>query len=370
VEILTGKLEQHISADVAYAVWQYWHATGDEAFFLAAGAEIILETARFWVSRARREADGKRHIRGVIGPDEYHENVDDNAFTNIMARWNIARGLETVDILNARWPQRAAEMFKALFLWDSELDAWRDAAESIVTGLDPQTGIFEQFAGFHALEPFDLNAHTGRTVPIDVIIGAERTRRSQIVKQADVVALIALLPEAFPGAMAEANFHHYEAICAHGSSLSAGMHALVAARLGHQQMAMRYLRDAAARDLDLDPNSAGGVRIAGLGAVWQATVLGFGGMDMTGDILAIDPKLPEEWHGLSYNVRWRGRTIGVRIADGKAEVTLLTGQPMDIRICGVTGRLTPERNMLVPLQRAPSAAAVSPFGRPEYANLH
>jgi trehalose/maltose hydrolase-like predicted phosphorylase len=371
IEILTGKLEQHISADVAYAVWQYWRATGDEAFFLAAGAEIVLETARFWASRARREADGKRHIRGVIGPDEYHENVDDNAFTNIMARWNIARGLETVEILEARWPERADELVAALALSEAELADWREAAMSIVTGLDQQTGIFEQFAGFHALEPFDLNTHAGRTVPIDVIIGAERTRRSQIVKQADVVALIALLPDAFPGAMAaDANFRHYEALCAHGSSLSAGMHALVAARLGHSEMALRYLREAAKRDLDLDPNSAGGVRIAGLGAVWQATVLGFGGLDMTGDTLAIDPKLPDEWRELSYRVCWRGRTIGVRIADAAVEVTLLTGEPIDIRIAGVTERLMPERSALVLLRKAPSAVQATLFEHPEYANLH
>ncbi|HET7085528.1 MAG TPA: glycosyl hydrolase family 65 protein [Rhizomicrobium sp.] len=370
IEILTGKLEQHISADIAYAVWQYWRAAGDEAFFLAAGAEIMLETARFWASRARREPDGKRHIRGVIGPDEYHENVDDNAFTNIMARWNIARGLESVEILEVRWPERADELFLALNLSEAELDDWRDAIETIATGLDPQTGIFEQFAGFHGLDPFDLNAHAGRTMPIDVIIGAERTRRSQIVKQADVVALIALLPEAFPGRAAEANFRHYEALCAHGSSLSAGMHALVAARLSHTQMALRYLRDAAARDLDLDPNSAGGVRIAGLGAVWQATVLGFGGLDMTGDMLAIDPKLPDEWRGLSYRVCWRGSTVGVRIADGCVQAKLLTGQPLDIRICGVTERLAPGQSVLVSLPSEPRADAAALFGRPETANLH
>ena len=90
VDILTGKMEHHISADVAYAVWHYWRATGDDDFFLGAGAEILLETARFWASRAVAEADGRRHIRHVIGPDEYHEDVDDNAFTNVMARWNIA----------------------------------------------------------------------------------------------------------------------------------------------------------------------------------------------------------------------------------------------------------------------------------------
>ena len=97
IDILTGQMEQHISADVAYAVWQYWRATGDDEFFLAAGAEILLETARFWASRAVVEADGKRHIRHVIGPDEYHEDVDDNAFTNVMARWNIARALEAIE---------------------------------------------------------------------------------------------------------------------------------------------------------------------------------------------------------------------------------------------------------------------------------
>ena len=99
VDILTGRMEHHVSADIAYAVWQYWRATGDDAFLLEAGAEILLETARFWASRAVPEADGRRHIRHAIGPDEYHEDVDDNAFTNVMARWNIARALETLDLL-------------------------------------------------------------------------------------------------------------------------------------------------------------------------------------------------------------------------------------------------------------------------------
>jgi len=125
-------------------------------------------------------------------------------------------------------------------------------------------------------------------VPIDVVIGRERTQRSQVVKQADVVALMALLPEEFPRAIAETNFRHYEPRCAHGSSLSAGMHALVAARLGDAETSLRYLRETAATGLDLDPNSAGGVRIAGLGALWQAAILGFAGLDLRGDTLGID----------------------------------------------------------------------------------
>src|SRR5262245_4903233 len=155
IDILTGRMEHHISADIAYAVWQYWRSTGDDEFFLNAGAEILLDTARFWASRAVEEADRRRHIRHVIGPDEYHEDVDDNACTNLMARWNIARALETVGLLRTRWPHRAAALQEKLAISDAELAEWRDAAARMVTGLDPATGLYEQFAGFHSLEPLD-----------------------------------------------------------------------------------------------------------------------------------------------------------------------------------------------------------------------
>jgi trehalose/maltose hydrolase-like predicted phosphorylase len=339
VDILTGRMEHHISADVAYAVWQYWHATGDDDFFLRAGAEILLETARFWASRAVAETDGRRHIRHVIGPDEYHEDVDDNAFTNVMARWNMGRALEAMELLRRRWPDHAAVLREKLALDDDELADWRDAIERLVTGFDPATGIYEQFAGFHSLEPLDLTAYGDRTVPIDVVIGRERTRRSQVVKQADVVALIALLPEEFPGAIAEKNFRHYEPRCSHGSSLSAGMHALVAARLGHPELALRYRRTAGT-DLDLDPSSAGGVRIAGLGSLWQAVIRGFAGLDLMGDTLGIDPRLPPEWRSLSFRVCWRGRSVAIRMAERTVQATLIEGEAMEMRIGAVTRKLT------------------------------
>ncbi|HEX2336789.1 MAG TPA: glycosyl hydrolase family 65 protein [Hyphomicrobiaceae bacterium] len=341
VEILTGRMEHHISADVAYAVWQYWRFTRDDDFFLRAGAEMLLETARFWASRAVAEADGKRHIRHVIGPDEYHEDVDDNAFTNVMARWNIGRGLETMDLLRERWPNHAAALREKLALGDDELADWRDAIARIVTGLDAATGIYEQFVGYHKLEQLDLSLYADRKMPIDVVIGPERTQRSQVVKQADVVALIALLPDEFPGAAAKANFRHYEPRCAHGSSLSAGIHALVAARLGETETALRFLRQAAIADLELDPNSAGGIRIAGLGGLWQAIILGFAGLDLKSDMLGIDPRLPPHWRSLSFRVCWRGRSVAIRIAGKTAQATLVDGEGMEIRIAGTRGKLTP-----------------------------
>jgi len=176
-------------------------------------------------------------------------------------------------------------------------------------------------------------------MPIDVVIGRERTQRSQVVKQADVVALLALLPDEFPGAAAKANFRHYEPRCAHGSSLSAGIHALVAARLGETETALRFLRQAAAADLELDPNSAGGIRIAGLGGLWQAIVLGFAGLDLKSDMLGIDPRLPPQWRSLSFRVRWRGRYVAIRISGNTVQATLVEGEGMEMRIAATKGRL-------------------------------
>jgi trehalose/maltose hydrolase-like predicted phosphorylase len=343
VDILTGRLEHHISADIAYAVWQYWRATGDDDFFIHAGAEILLETARFWASRAVAEADGKRHIRHVIGPDEYHEDVDDNAFTNSMARWNIAHALEALDLLEARFAGHVAALRDKLALGDDELADWRDAVARIETGKNPTTGLVEQFSGYHALEQIDLAAYAKRTVPIDVVLGRERTQRSQVLKQADVVALLALLPEEFPPEQVETNFRHYEPRCAHGSSLSAAMHAVVAARLGDSAMALRYLRETAATNLDLDPNGAGGVRIAGLGALWQAIILGFGGVNLNGETLVIDPKLPSEWASLSFRLQWRERKLAIRVAGEEVLATLEDGDAMDVRIGAETKHLTQDR---------------------------
>ncbi len=333
-DILTGKMEQHISADIAYAVWQYWHVSSDREFFLSAGAEILLETARFWASRAIAEPDGKRHIRHVIGPDEYHEDVDDNAFTNAMARWNIARALEALEELHTDWPDRAAALRHKLSISNEELTDWRDAVAHIATGLDPATGIYEQFAGFHALEPLDIAAYVSTNIPIDVAIQRQRIQRSQVVKQADVVALLALLPEEFPDAMAETNFRYYEPKCAHGSSLSTAMHALVAARLGEAEKALNYLRKTAALDLDPDPNSAGGIRMAGLGGMWQTVILGFAGLDLMGHTLGISPKLPPQWRSLSFRICWKGRIVAFRIVGSFVQVTLVEGQAIDLRIAG------------------------------------
>jgi trehalose/maltose hydrolase-like predicted phosphorylase len=346
VEILTGREEQHISADVAYAVWQYWDATQDAEFLLAAGAEILLETGRFWASRAVAERDGSRHIRGVIGPDEYHETIDDNAFTNVMARWNIRRALDVAILLSERWPERWAGLSQRLQLNAAELARWRDAAETMATGFDPKSELYEQFDGYFTLEQINLTQYAGRSVPMDVVLGRERTQRSQVIKQADVVALIALLPEDFPGSSAMANFRYYEPRCGHGSSLSRVMHALVAARLGDRDLALRYFEETAAIDLaDTHAAIGGGVHIAAQGGLWMVAVLGFAGVRLREDGVAIEPQLPERFDRLALRVRWRGRLLAIDIGrtNKQIDVTLEVGAAMGIYVKGVRHDLERDR---------------------------
>jgi trehalose/maltose hydrolase-like predicted phosphorylase len=335
VAVLCGTLEQHISADIAYAVWQYWQATEDVPFLLEAGAEILLETARFWSGRADLEEDGQYHIRDVIGPDEYHEHIDDNAYTNILARWNLERGLETAALLVERWPDRWRTLADQLHLDDAELGLWGDVAARLMTGIDPVSGRIEQFAGYFGLEDIDLGQYKGRTVPMDVVLGRERTQGSQIVKQADVVMLQALLPDVVDLRAQETNFRYYEPRCGHGSSLSRAMHAIVAARLGDLTMAERYFRETAATDLeDTTAGIAGGVRIAALGGLWQAAILGFAGLGLKDDGLHFEPRMPPAWEVLRFRVQWRGREVEVRLerAARVFTATLQTGEPMRIYV--------------------------------------
>ena len=354
IHILCGKEEQHISADVAYAVWQYWQATGDEGFLREAGAEILLETARFWVSRAQPEADGYCHIRNVIGPDEYHQHIDDNAFTNVMARWNIRRAIDTAALLRERWPECWASLSSRLGVDDAELSQWKNVADTIATGLDPKTGLFEQFAGYFALEDIDLADYAGRSVPMDVVLGRQRTQRSQVIKQADVVALVGLLPEEFVDNAGKVNFDYYEPRCGHGSSLSPAMHGIVAARLGYSELALRYFRRTAAIDLtDTHVAIDGGVHIAALGGVWQMAVFGFAGLSLRSDGVAFEPQLPAGWNSLGFGLQWHRRRLKIRIDQSQKflDAILEEGEPMTLVVSGVSHELCGDQVLRVSIGR-------------------
>jgi kojibiose phosphorylase len=335
ITILTGKREHHISADIAYAVWQYWRATGDDAFMVTAGAEILVETARFWASRAQVEHDDHAHIRQVIGPDEYHEIVDDNAYTNAMAIFNLESAADAMAVLERELPADWQRLSARFSLTEKEPQSWRTLAAALVTGLDPATLLIEQFAGYFQLEEIDVAAQRGRAMAIDASLGPERVRRSKAIKQADVVALSALLWEKWPVAVHEANFRYYEPRTAHGSSLSPALHALVAARLGDGVLAQAYFRQAAEIDLANNMgNAAGGVHMGALGGLWQAAVFGAAGLRACEDGIAVDPHLLPGWTEIVFPVQWRGRQLRLHLeADPRRiEIAVETGDELTLAV--------------------------------------
>lgn len=313
--IRSGELQHHISADVAHAAWTHWQATGDDGFLLDIGAELFVETARFWASRGQLEADDRFHIRNVIGPDEYHVAIDDNAFTNGLARFNLSRAADVADLLRHRLGPRGKQVIEALAIDDAEVARWRSLARAMYLGLDPRTKIIEQFRGYFDLEDVDLRAlQRDPSVPIDVVLGSKRVASAKITKQADVLMLFHLLDDEFPRDVALANFRYYEPRTAHGSSLSPGIHAAVAARLGDLELAERYLRETAAIDLDdRMGNAASGVHLAALGSLWQATLFGCAGVSLREDGIQLDPHLLPSFRAMSFSLLFRGTTLRLRI---------------------------------------------------------
>jgi trehalose/maltose hydrolase-like predicted phosphorylase len=338
VSVLTGEQEHHISADIAYAVWQYWRATADNAFMVDAGADILVETARFWASRARMEADGHAHIRAVIGPDEYHETVDDNAYTNVMTRWNLERAADAVAILKREQPADWSRLSARLALTEDEPAAWRRIAAALVTGFHPATGLFEQFEGYFGLEDVNVIEHRSCAMPIDVCLGRERIRQSKAIKQADVVALCALLWDEWPATIHRANFNYYEPRTAHGSSLSPALHALVAARLGYGALARSYVRQAGEIDLANNMgNAAGGVHIAALGGLWQAAVFGVAGVRLREDGIGLGPHLLPGWTEMRCSLQWRGRLLRLTLTADPARIEVEVNGSGELTVAIIDG---------------------------------
>jgi trehalose/maltose hydrolase-like predicted phosphorylase len=311
VAIRTGELEEHIVADVAWAAACYLDWTGDTALLEGAGRDLFLETARYWASRIRTNGDGA-HLYGVIGPDEYHEPVDDNAFTNVMARWNLRRGAE----LNED---------------EAERSAWLELADALVDGYDEMSGIYEQFAGFSRLEPLIIaDVAPRRPIAADLLLGKERTANAQVLKQADVLMLHHLVPdEVVPGSLLP-NLDFYEPRTAHGSSLSPAIHAGLHARAGRFGDALAALQIAARIDFDdLTGTTASGVHLATMGGLWQALVFGFAGIRPRKSTLVIQPHLPPEWSALALRLCFRGHPLGLRI--DRSGVALESGPELFLR---------------------------------------
>lgn len=312
VRIWTGDIEIHISAMVCLACCQYWVATGDDDFMLHRGAEIFFEVARFWASRAEWNKNANRYeYRDVIGPDENHDHVDNNAFTNAFARWTLRTARAVLAWVEQHDPKAAAEYRSRLGLDEAELQRWQHVADHIYFAYDPDTGLIEQFEGYFQRRDIDLPAMEPRTESVQAILGIEGANLVQVIKQPDVLMLAYLLPELFDQRMLEINFDYYNARTDHtyGSSLGPSIQAIMACRLGKTVEAYEHFIRAARADLrDVRGNAGDGIHGASAGGVWQAVVFGFGGLRVDREGWRVQPHLPAHWRRLTFRFTWRGKS--------------------------------------------------------------
>jgi len=332
VRVLNGEQENHVSAAIPYAVVQYWQASGDDDFMLQYGAEILFECARFWRSRVS-PSDHLYSIRCVIGPDEYHEGVDNNAYTNAMARWTLVAAESYAMKLRETNPEAARELMQRLRIKPDEPRAWRRVGEEIVRSTFLKDEVVEQFDGFFSHQPVDVASYLRAGVPLDIAVGHDAVQRMRAVKQADVVMAMRLLPEWWTEAAVRKNFAYYEPITAHTSSLSPPIHALVAAWIRDDALCRKYLEQS--MNIDLAPpyrGAAGGVRIGALGALRQVVTFGLAGLKFSSDGLGFDPFLPTSIEDLEFSLLWQRRRVHVRIRRDNLLEIKVDGAPCPVRV--------------------------------------
>ena len=318
-----GERAQHIGSDIAYATYQYWRWTGDDEFMLKYGAEIILSTAAFWGSRAVQTDNGQYEIPDQIGPDDYHHNISNNVYTNRMVIWHLQTALKVMDWLEESSPKDANRLAERLDLSNERIRKWQDIIDHLVVPFDEAVGIHVQFDRFFEdYEQIDVAKYQPRIQGLRAILGHERVEQSQIVKQADIILLIALLGEAFATrAVQRDNWNTYFPRTDHATSLSLPIHAWVAARQGLTFVAYDLFEEAAGIDLqDRMGDTAQGVHTALCGGIWQAIVFGFCGLTITADGKpSVRPNLPQHWKLVEFTIMYHGKKWRISVKNDFVE---------------------------------------------------
>ena len=351
-----GTAAFHINADVADAVRRYVLATGDEDFERDMGVELLVETARLWASLGQFDADGNFRIDGVTGPDEYSALVDNNVYTNLMAQANLRSAAEAAE--------RHAATASALDVTDPEIASWRTAAEHMYVPYDERLGVHPQDQDFTTHAPWDFDATPPDQYPLLLHRPYFELYRKQVIKQADLVLALYARGEAFTAEQKLRDFDYYEPLTVRDSSLSACVQAIVAAEVGHLDLAYDYLAEAALTDLDnLEHNVRDGVHIASLGGAVLAVIAGFGGVRDHGGELSFAPRLPAGLARIAFPVVFRGHHLQVEVTPSEASYRLREGT-LQISHWGERIELGGGAPVARPIPPAPSLPApVQPAGR-------
>ncbi|URN97517.1 glycoside hydrolase family 65 protein [Leclercia adecarboxylata] len=321
-KVASALAEHHIVADIAWAVVAYWQATHDDAFMRNEGLTLLIETASFWMARAT-DVNGRLEIHDVIGPDEYTEHVNNNAYTNYLAWYNVASAHQFMAQFghkDERFMENATTFLTRLWLPEANAE-----------------GVLPQDDTFMEKPAIDLSRYKAKAGKQTILLDYSRAEvnEMQILKQADVVMLNYLLPERFTMEQCVANLAFYEPRTIHDSSLSKAIHGIVFARCGDTERAYAFWRDGIAIDLGDDPHSSDeGIHAAATGAIWSGVIQGFAGLQMVEGELHLAPKLPAHWRRLTFPLRWRNATLRVTLENDL--LTIDTTAPVTLTLWGKT----------------------------------
>ncbi len=349
-----GTAQYHIDADIAYAIDKYVRATGDDDFLAREGIDILVQTARMWADLGfwrRVPGDGESfRIHGVTGPDEYTTVVNDNLYTNVMARFNLRCAADSVRKLQDRWPAQYSRLLARLEVTDQEILEWDRAADGMAILWDDKLGIHPQDALFNEREVWDLVNTPPEKRPLLLHFHPLVIYRFQVLKQADVVLALFLQGDDFTPEQKKADFDYYDPITTGDSTLSGVVQSIIAAEVGYHELALSYFWDSLYVDLgDLHANAADGVHVASTGGVWSALVYGFGGFKDQSEVMKFDPRLPEGWESLTFRLTQHGTRVRVTLRQEDVTFTIEDGPGMSVEVRGERFSLTQLEPLVVPL---------------------
>jgi len=353
-----GTAQYHINADIAYAIRKYVDNTGDEEFLREFGAEIVIETARFWwdIGFFSRRRQGQFCINGVTGPDEYTAIVNNNYFTNLMARENLNYAVETARWLQREHPEFYLNLVERLGLEETEITNWEEAANRMYLPYDNDLDVHPQDDSFLDKEVWNFANTPPENYPLLLHYHPLNLYRSQVIKQADILMAMFLVGDRFTAEEKKRNFDYYDPITTDDSSLSVCIQSIIANEIGYRQKAWHYFRFAAVMDLsDVGGNMKYGVHIAAAGGTWLALTHGFAGMKDHRGRISFNPCLPDHWDTLDFSLLIRGSRLEVRIGPHETSYRLLYGPPLVIYHTGSEVSLSESDPLQVwPTPRHPS----------------
>lgn len=317
IPVFTGSEQIHITADVAYAVWSYWLCTQDWDWIIQYGIEILVETARFWVTRSQK-INQEFHILKVVGPDEYHHDVDDNAYTNWMARVNLEKTCEILQMLKEVDQKSWIRITQRLKIHANEFSSWKEIFQKIYFPKPNEQGVIEEFQGFFKLKRLVSLGGDPLRAPLERFVQWQEINESMVVKQADVLMIPFLFPDALSQEIVRANYNFYEPLTDHGSSLSLSVHAAVAAQIERWDHVESYWDHSLNLDLsNLMKNTSLGIHAGCMGGTWQALFFHILGIRLGQRELYLSKKhrkLPHLWSGIQAKILYQGQIYQVQVS--------------------------------------------------------